>query len=315
MILNSIEQILSRVVAQPIPATLADLRVLADSQPTEALPWLAMAIVTSFTQAENVPAARGYLQKAQTLLKPEATDPEQTFARALAGAIEPQLTIVDATMHRQVRELPSPGERMGRLGISARELPSPLERISQAKMQAAAQNAVAQLHTAAAANPDSTLAQVVSALFQAFSQASTTGSQQFSDGVAGLTRYKAGGPCADLAAFFLTYAYRRSQQYPHAIAVASELEKRQPNSPLIKKVIGSCHFFSNEFVKADQYYRQALTLSKEDPSILLSLAQTHANMGDVTAAKQYADRAAQADVDKKFTPFIEPFHAQLRTFL
>jgi tetratricopeptide (TPR) repeat protein len=285
--LDSIEKILGNILTQPTTKTETDLQALAQSAPTNPMPVLALAIVTGFSQPERFSEVQTTLKKAQGLVT-AATDAEMTFSRALAGVASSQFAIMEA------QKAPNPIGKLSDAEIRA---------IQATQKQASA--AIAALKAAAAQNKASALAQAVTAMLLTFSRDTSTGKADYTAGVAQLTQYKSQGASQDLAGFFLIYAYRRAGQYPQAISTGQALEQRHPSSSLVKKVIGSCYYFSNDLVNAESFYRQALVLDAKDPSIQLGLAEISAKKGDMAAAKQFATSATQLDTAGRLTPYIK----------
>jgi Flp pilus assembly protein TadD len=289
--LDSIEKILANIVAQPVAKTEADLQALAQSHATNPLPLLALTIVTGFSQPERFSQAEATLKKAQGLIT-AANDPEMTFARALAAVASAQLGLLAAQTNP-----------IGRLTAAE------IQAIQKEQKQEAA--AIASLKAAAATNSSSALAQTVTSMLLAFSLNASTAKTDHAAGVAQLTKFQAQGASQHLAAFFLIYAHRRAGEYPQALGVAQKLEQAHPNSSLVKKVIGSCYFFSNDLTNAEKFYRQALALDSKDPSIHLGLAQISVQKGDKAAAQQFLASTTQHDTAGHLALIVNRLHQTL----
>jgi tetratricopeptide (TPR) repeat protein len=268
--LNEVEAIVKNIVAQPLAKTEADLKSLAAVHKDSALPLLATVIVSSFTQYERYAEAQALLSQAEKLVKTNSTDPELIFEEAFAVAIRKQFDLITIRGN----------------DIEIRVTP---------QGQTASQNALVQLKAAAGRNPGSHLAQVITATLYAFSRNGASTPKNYADGIADLTRFKTQGTSQDLAAYFLMYAHRRGSNFKASITVGQELEQREPNSSLIKKAIGSNYFFENDLPNAERFYKQALALSPNDPSVHLGLAQINEKKGDAAAARQFAASAKQLD--------------------
>jgi tetratricopeptide (TPR) repeat protein len=246
------------------------------------MPLLALAIATVFLHQEMLNQAQGYLTTAAGLINPGSGDPEMVFSRALYAALSAEFQVFQL---RAQSPPPSNGQLTG------------------AKNQA--QAALGTLQAAAAQNGASTLAQTVSAMFGVFTQTGDPTSPSYAKGVADLSKLKDASASPDLAAFCLVYAYRRAEQYAKAIQVGQELEKRQPNSAMVKKAIGGSYFFTGDTVTAEKYYKQALALNGEDPTVLLALANVKAKSGDIKSAKEFAKRVAAADPNGQLKVYLD----------
>jgi Flp pilus assembly protein TadD len=159
----------------------------------------------------------------------------------------------------------------------------------------------------------STLAQTIHAALLAFARANSVGGPEYSRGLSALSRLQRNSASPDLAAFFLFYVYRRSRDYRQAIRIGQALEKRQPNSSLVKTALGSCYFYMHDFNRAEQFYRQALALAPQDPSVRLELARVLEHRGDIAGARQLATQAAAADREGHLASFVKEFNQVLET--
>ncbi len=279
--LSEIEGIVKNIVAQPLTKTESDLNALAAANPKDPGPLLASVIITSFAQSERFKDAQAILAKAKPLISTNASDAEAAFSNALYEALDAQFALF---------EFVRPGTKV------------PANPAAEQK----AATALTALRAAAARNQSSSVAQTITALLFAIGRSSQA---NFTTGVNLLNGLSNQGNTRDLATFFLVYAHRRAGQYPQAISVAQQLETRNPNSAMVKRVIGSCYFLTNDMANAEKYFKQALALSPQDPGINLSLAQVYAKTGNAALARQYASDADKFDTAKRLTTFIKPLNA------
>lgn len=292
-ILGRIEEILARIVDQPISNIIADLKRLANEEADNPGPYLAMAIVSSFAR-NDFRAAEEYLSTAKRLLAADnSNDPELTFSRSLFSLISAEFSLLKNTSPTRSNIL----------------LPVLRARVADEKRSKAA---FANLERAVK-NLDSSLAKTLLAMFRAFSQTNPTKGEDYRRGLQELAQLSREGRSADLSSFFLIYAHRRARHYDQAIRAAQDLEVRKPNSPLVKRVIGSCYTYQKNLPDAQRYYRQALSLAPNDPSIQLGMARVLEQMDELDDAQRVINQMTSSlDREVELTPFVRDLNQDLQ---
>jgi tetratricopeptide (TPR) repeat protein len=286
--LDRLEQTLAAIVEQPLAQTLAALQGFADEEPQNPAPYLAMAMVSSFARNDFVEASK-YLSVARRLLEAAdvAGDVEMAFAQALYRTISAEFKM--AAVARPMKGQIIPAQLMG-----------------WAEAEAECKAAFTDLDRAVRKVDDSTLAQSLRAMFLAFSRANGVAGKEYSQGVRALSRLRTSSKSPDLAAFFLIYAYRRAHRYPQALRIGQELEERNPNSPLAKRVVGSCYFFMQDFDDAERYYQQAMVLDPDDLSLRLELARVFQRQGKLVEAREIVHEVTGLDKAGSLSAFSRP---------
>jgi len=281
--LDRLEVIMGRIVDQPREQTLADVREFAEEEPANPGPHVAMAMVSSFTWHDFTEAER-HLARASLLLRDaDPEDPEIQFAQALHDAIRAEFELIGMAGLSDLSLSADEVKRMVESGIDVR-------RRSRQAMKA--------LTASVDRLDESALAWTIHAALGAFSRAIPAKGDEFRRNVASLAELRNQDRTEALAGLFHMYAFRHIRDHEGSIRSGEVLERRHPNSPLVKQAMGSCYFYKHDYRNAERYYRQAFELAPESPWVMLGLARVLTLAGgthNLQEAGELARRAQDAD--------------------
>jgi tetratricopeptide (TPR) repeat protein len=294
--LDRIEETLGRIVDQPLAQTLAELGILADEDPANPAPNLAIAMVSSFSQNDFTRAMVELQTASERLRGADAADEEIRFSQGLYDAISSVFGLLQVGADDPL--------------LTGDALRNRIQQV--AAIHADIGSAIAKVRAAVQGLPDSSLAAVVLAALEALVPLSPalprpSPGPDHDLGVQSLTELRSTGGSQPLAAFFLVYAYRAVRDYNSAISSGEWLEQRHPSSALVKQVIGSCYFYQGDYQTAKDYYLQAYALGP-NASISLGLARMQALVGgsdNLREARDLAQRAESVDKSSAVTAGLE----------
>lgn len=292
-ILNQIETVLSNFPAKSVSDILPALEKVARSDPKNPGPHLAMAMLTSVSRYD-FGEARRHLQTAGQLMEHVTDkDPETQFSRSLYQVLRNEFQLVE-------------------LAKSTGEHAADTELKRLVEVQAGSGEAIQQIQKLLKQLPDSNLAKTIYAALRCLSRTIAVGSTDYRGGTLALGKLGASGNSTGLANFLLIYAHRRARRYPQATRVAQQLEKRCPDSALIKRTTASCYYFSRKYAQADQYLKQAKVLSPRDPSILLDHARVLTRMNKLDEAQQMLQQSISLDPQHQYEAFRKDIMGTLK---
>jgi len=292
-ILNQIETVLGNFPAKSVPEILAALEKVARSDPENPGPHVAMAMLTSVGRYD-FGEARRHLQTAGKLVEhATGNDPEAQFSSSLYQVLHNEFQLVE-------------------LAKSTGEHATDAELKKLAKTRAGSVEAIQQIQKLSKQLPDSDLAKTLYAALRCLSRTIAVDSSDYRGGILALGKLGASGNSAGLANFLLMYAHRRARRYPQATRIAQQLEKRYPDSALIKRTTASCYYFSRKYAQADQYLKQAEVLSPRDPSILLDHARVLTRMNKLKEAQQMLQQSISLDPKNQYEAFRKDIAGTLK---
>lgn len=292
--LKKMEQVLGKVVAKPIPEILAELQEIADRDKKNPAPHLAMALVTGFYGISHLDlqGARKHLDHAEKLLKGgRETTPEWQFSENLYNLLKSDASRID------VLEPPK------------REL-TEKEKESLAKAAIDSRWALMHLGLLRRRLRESALVDIIYSGLRALSFSSGTQTRDFRLGRARLARiFRGRGESRDLAGFFLMYAYRKNRNYRQAIRTGQILEKRNPRSPLAKKMLGTAYQRAGRYREAEGYFKKVISLVPNDPSGYLCYVRVLEKMGQLEKATEHLRKAESLDTRRELVSVIDQIKA------
>jgi tetratricopeptide (TPR) repeat protein len=277
-----IRQVLGGIVDRPLEDKLADLGKLADGEPQNPGYPLVMAMVSSLARHNHLDAAK-HLREAGRRLKLSANaQAEGVEAQELAfAALAHEIVSVEFDLLKE--------KKLVRGRVQAAQIDR------RAALVARGKKAIGDLEAAARKFRGSTFARVLHAGIAALSRVHGVASKEYQAAVKSLVSFSKEGEDADLARFFLVYAYRRARNYTDALPVAQKLQTRHPNSAMLRQMLGSIFSYMGDSKQAVATYKQAVSLAPKDPATHLGLAIAMERARDFKGAKAAAAEAARLD--------------------
>ncbi len=280
--LASIEDIMSKFVETPVDKTKAALDRLIKANKKHPGPLLAKAFVTGFGRYDFT-ESRTLLEAASALMKKRDVIIEDSgegdFTRALYETMN-----IEASL--RTRQLAGKATTRSVIDLEKKSL----------KAQNAMDKAVKRIGKAKGQD----LAKLLYAILRIMSSSNATAGSSYKSSLRALSKMRSSKSVGHLAGFFQIYAYRRKRDYPSAIRAGKKLERQVPGSALVKRTVASCYYYNGRLSKADQYFKQAVSLAPNDLTVKLDRARTLARMGKTDSAKKLIDRAAEMGSKKSF---------------
>lgn len=279
------EKVLNQVFAKPMAAILGELRGIADADPRNPAPHLAMALVTYFMEdGLNTKPAEAHLDQAGRLLGAGGPmDAERAFSASMFKLM---------TSERKMARLP-------RQPIEAADI----EAFAEASRDE--QGALAEMRRSARRISGSALPGTMYAAMRTLARTNASNSSGFRAGMATLARtFTRNRPGSDLAGYFRMYGFRRARNFRGAVGLGQQLEQRNPNSSLAKKLHGRALLQIGKHTEAKAAFKAATELAPNDPTCHLAYASALEEMGQLREAKAAVGRARALDARNELAPMI-----------
>ncbi|WP_262992399.1 tetratricopeptide repeat protein [Alteromonas salexigens] len=91
----------------------------------------------------------------------------------------------------------------------------------------------------------------------------------------------------------LAILYRYTDRHDQADQIAARLERRREDNPFYHFILGEQALEAEQLEEALTHYRRAMRLDSTRHEVLFGLGKTYFEMGDVTRARQFIERAAR----------------------
>ena len=283
---GKIETVMTKMVEQPLSKTHAALDRLAARDSGNPGPFIAKALLSGFASYDPKDSLK-FLARAKRLLDRQRdaieTDEEMALAKALYD-------VIDAESQMRIKAVKRKGTTRQRVALEqkSRGALKTMQRLSRRMRGQGAD-----------------LAMTLTAMLTAVSQATSVHSRHYRSAMRAMSRMRRrDSRVRHLAGFFELYGHRRARNYRGAVRIGKWLESELPNSAMVKRTIASCYYFQGDMRRAEPYYKQALTLSRNDPSVMLDYSRMLAVRGDAEEAEALIRRARSLGAARKLKPSL-----------